>query len=924
MDVQFKALMDSANDAIVVADAATGTVVDCNASALRLLGVTHEQFVGANHTMMLPPEMHPKYVEIFEQLADGQPIAPLEVQLLHSNGGIVWVEASGNACSVDGRRLVVGVFRDITERRRARDELRRLNRTLLAISACDEAIMEASDEAALKERVTELLVQSGVCCVSVLMCFDGAAPAIVVQTGRDGLAVRQSDLPALKSLFGWTDTNAGRAISVDVRHGGSAAQTACLSWTSADDAAAWSLVSLPLNCESGSQGALLLILSGQQIFDEHELAMLDRLVDHLCNGLDTIRAKVEREKALETVEYRLAFEAILTSAIQGFFRLGGHDVDALIQEVWRKIGAFLGLDHSVCVLFETGGFSERCFDWQAPGQQEDCASLLENVSRLARDHRDTLQRGEALVWPVEGSQDDTGPRSGNFLLVPVEDEGELVGVQGLCTGAQSRAWAREDIDMLKSAGQIILGAIRLAGASRLLEESEQRLRMVLDAASNGVFDIDFSTGRAYYGENWAHMLGYELGDIEPTFEGVLALVHPDDVGIVNEALQAHSTGLTPHYVAEFRMRNSDGNWQWVLSRGKIVERDAEGVPRRLVGAHTDISVRKRTEEALQWSTARQHALLQAIPDTLLRVRPDGEIFDVHVAEQSPLADAWRACLGQRLYDVFPEAVAEQAMHRVHRALEHNRTQVFEFRGHTPGFEGAFEARAVPAHNSEILLIIRDVSERNRLEREILEISERERTRLGQDLHDGLGQHLVGIEFLLDALTTELTRAKSPLADNARTIAAQAAEATQQTRSLARGLHIAGLGGDGLAAALEELASRTGAVYDVDCRFLRRGAIRLPEEEANQVYRIAQEAVANAVKHAQPGCVSIHLSQNDRRLRLVVEDNGVGFDPSANTGPGMGLHIMRYRARVLAASLEVDSEPGHGARVVCSLPYARRD
>ena len=236
--------------------------------------------------------------------------------------------------------------------------------------------------------------------------------------------------------------------------------------------------------------------------------------------------------------------------------------------------------------------------------------------------------------------------------------------------------------------------------------------------------------------------------------------------------------------------------------------------------------------------------------------------------------------------------------------------------------GAFEARIVPADEQEVMVIIRDVSERNRLEREILEVSERERGRIGQDLHDGLGQQLVGISFLVNALATELERHQSPLAENARSIADLVAEATDQSRSLARGLHITGLEDDGLTIALEELSNRTRAVYDVDCRLVCRGAIRLPGEAANQLYRIAQEAVTNAVRHAEPSCVSISLFQNDHRVRLTIEDDGRGFKPGRAACGGMGLHIMRYRARVLSAGLQVDSERGHGTRVVCALPLVR--
>ena len=110
---------------------------------------------------------------------------------------------------------------------------------------------------------------------------------------------------------------------------------------------------------------------------------------------------------------------------------------------------------------------------------------------------------------------------------------------------------------------------------------------------------------------------------------------------------------------------------------------------------------------------------------------------------------------------------------------------------------------------------------------------------------------------------------------------------------------------------------------MDCRFVCRGAIWLPAEEANQLYRIGQEAITNAIRHARANAITVTLSQNDRRVRLVIEDDGCGFEPAQDRSSGMGLNIMRYRARVVSANLEVDSEPGHGTRIMCSLPFLRR-
>ncbi len=924
--------METSCDAVLVVDAATGTVVDCNASACRLLDTTSGQLIGAHHTTFYPPELRAEYDWHFEQLASGATASTVERQLLLRNGETVWVEASGSISEAEGRRLVLGILRDIRGQRSARDELRCLNKILLATSACDEAIMQAADQTQLHAHVTQLLVEANICRLAALVCFHKGASEIVAQSSVDGLALEEADLPVLGKALDWPGPGAPVALPARMLRYPGDALPAWPSWARTHGAEPGSLVSLPIECSSGERGALLLVTSESEAFQPGELGVLGRLADHLRNGLDMIRARLERTKALDTVRYRLSFEAILTSAIQEFFHIAGHDVDALVQGVWEKISRFLVAEHSFCILFSGGGLPESRFEWHGESAASMTGAVIDMLTSASFSwSQNNLRNGTAvLVGPDDPGF--AGPRSElelcrglgirSMLLVPIVDEGQLAGVEGFYARSQSCSWAEEDVDMLKLAGQIILGTVRRANSARLLEESENRLRMVLDAASNGVFDLDFSTDRIFYGENWARMLGYEPREIVSTREASLALVHPDDVAGIDRAFQEHLSGGKPQFEAEFRLRNREGEWQWVLSRGKVVEWDKAGQPLRLLGIHIDIADRKRAESALQWRDARHRALLEAMPDTLLRVRRDGEVLDAHVSDQAPLADMLRTALGQRLFEVFPDVVAEQAMHNIRRALDQNQTQVFEFRMDVAGREDAFEARTVLTDHSEAILIIRDVSERHRLEREILEVSERERGRIGQDLHDGLGQELVGVGFLVNALSTELERGKSPLANSARSIAGLVAEALEHSRLLARGLHVVGLEDDGLGVALEELVSRTRSVYEVDGKFSSRGVIWLPAEEANQMYRIAQEAVTNAVRHANPSCIFVSLLQNERRVRLAIEDDGVGFDHRAITHEGMGLNIMRYRARVVSASLQIDSEPGHGTRVVVTLPLSR--
>jgi two-component system CheB/CheR fusion protein len=221
---------------------------------------------------------------------------------------------------------------------------------------------------------------------------------------------------------------------------------------------------------------------------------------------------------------------------------------------------------------------------------------------------------------------------------------------------------------------------------------------------------------------------------------------------------------------------------------------------------------------------------------------------------------------------------------------------------------------------QYLAMLRDITQRKRLERELLDVSERERQQLGRDLHDGLGQHLHGLGYLVELLEQNLRQAASPRAAEAGQLSKYLHEALEMTRSLARGLQPVDAEPQGLMLALRELAERIRGVYRVDCRFECRSPVLIHQHiSANHLYRIAQEAVNNAMKHGKPTRVRIQLKATPARIILGVRDNGVGIRRRAKPGRGMGLHVMQYRADAVGGSLLVQRHPEGGTDVVCTIP-----
>jgi len=213
---------------------------------------------------------------------------------------------------------------------------------------------------------------------------------------------------------------------------------------------------------------------------------------------------------------------------------------------------------------------------------------------------------------------------------------------------------------------------------------------------------------------------------------------------------------------------------------------------------------------------------------------------------------------------------------------------------------------------------REVAERTRLEREVIESCAREQRRIAYDLHDGVGQHLVGIALSAKLLEEQLRPNRPAEAEKASAIVKLANEAARQARLTARSLEGADGVGD-LKTALESLALNISENCRVRSTVKANGAsLPISAPVAAQLYRIAQEAVRNAVEHGAARQVSIELTFGNRDMLLTVQDDGEGFNKKTK-GHGMGFRIMRYRAQCIGGLCEVQSDSGKGTTVHCRVP-----
>jgi PAS domain S-box-containing protein len=352
-----------------------------------------------------------------------------------------------------------------------------------------------------------------------------------------------------------------------------------------------------------------------------------------------------------------------------------------------------------------------------------------------------------------------------------------------------------------------------------------------------------------------------------------------------------------------------------------------GVLRRRVQEQTGIIRQKlQVEAALK---ERYVDLFENANDMVYTHDSAGKITSINKAGEQLLQRSRGEILSKNIAELLVPEQQSAARDWLEQVLKDKAPPTVEWDFAAPSgqpFKVEISTRLVEqnGHQLEVEGIGRDITERKRLERELLEISNREQRRIGHDLHDGVCQQLVGISYLTESLADRLQEKGAAESTEVERINYLLNNTLLQTRGVARGLFPVRLEENGLVSALEELAANASQLFQLDCRFVcEHPPVFVENTIALHLYYIVQEAIANAAKHGKAKNVVITLDPINDRFALMVKDDGTGFSSNGARQNGMGLRIMDYRARVIGATLEVKSRPGAGTQLTCVfLPIFR--
>ena len=531
--------------------------------------------------------------------------------------------------------------------------------------------------------------------------------------------------------------------------------------------------------------------------------------------------------------------------------------------------------------------------WDARIHPDDIEAAAAKFSAMLENRRD-----------VYDSEYRVRTRSGNWLWVQErcravqrDATGQPLRIVGTCMNIH----ARKEAEQALVDSQLRLQSIAMNSSDWLILLGTD-LRVI-------------TSNRPFLGVSAERMIGLSMVDLSP-------VEHRDEMRAFFARVLATQGVCEMAQLAP----TGRGDFRHFMIRAQAV-RTAE-TPVAIAVTATEITALRRQQQMLEL----QGRILDTMREGVVLVNTDNVIRLTNPAFERLFAAEAGSLVGQSVEPLFrSEMQSRRAVEsEVLRQIASRSSVPFEFectRCDGTTFFAACVVTPITIDGADHwLAVLNDVSERKVLEREILEVSNREQHRIGNDLHDGLGQELTGVALMLRGLGARIRRDFPSMEPDLDDIVALVNRSIYNTRTLAHGLSPVSLERGGLIPALRTLAARARETYGLSISLRTRSTrpLRIDESSANHLFRIVQEALSNAMRHGRATRVTMQMSVDENVVRLSVHDNGRGLPSDGPSETGLGLRTMRYRAHVIGGELTVTNHRHGGTIVRCNCPHVVRE
>jgi len=471
------------------------------------------------------------------------------------------------------------------------------------------------------------------------------------------------------------------------------------------------------------------------------------------------------------------------------------------------------------------------------------------------------------------------------------------------------ASARKEIQHLR------LQAQKYERIEEELTHSGHFYRTLFENSGTATIVIEQDTTISMINNDFSNFTGYPREEIlGRTWTSYVAEDDVDRLFLYHKARREDPQAAPRNY--EFKIRHRDGSLRYIFMTIAMIPNTTQSI-----ASMVDITERVQTEKALRDSEERFRQLVETMNEGLGIQDRRGIITYVNDKVCRILRLPREQIIGRPSLDFISQRDLETWIQNINNKDAPSSYEVtWMDKGGIPVYTLVSPR---PVYDSQGRFmggfgVITDITAIKQLEKEVLDISERERQKIGYELHDDLGQHLIGIDVMTKVLRDRLTGLSDENARYAGEINQLVKAAIEKTRRLARGLCPVHLTSLGLEASLVELAASTSGIFNMTCVF--RCPRHIPVRDnalATHLYYIAKESIHNAIEHGRSSKIVMELLNNNGIVSLSILDNGVGIKDTTKVS-GIGLRIMHYRARMIGASLRIESDPGGGTLVTCTF------